>query len=288
MRANDSLPKHAGFTITELVVVISLTTILLATLLPAMSAVRNMVDETSGISKIASAVQTSRAYATVPKPDRSDTGNPIMASHSFSGAAILFAPANELRLVENDQLALNGASNYLESSNRNGYRDIPGLDYISLPADIGVVGIARGNDGLYLLTPPFAIRFNQHGHLIAGVSTDSNRVVCYDGDYDDMFVIGSDRTNGYNVDPWDPSSPTYNKTNAWDSTEEKYKLPFEVIESVVGVAVYSKKELRDAGLNHVGDSSSRSINTIAKNWILDKKNGTLMLFSRYTGERIGG
>jgi len=272
--------------ITEILVVFSLIAMLLGVLLPTTSTIRNMVASKTAIHSIASAVTAARAFATLPRANLQDSGDPSSAGFTFSGAAVLFTPAGEMRLVDNQQDAINGLSDPLEPK-KNGYSDITGRDYLQLPPDTGVVGIARGGNlahsDLYLLAPPFAVRYNEHGHLIAAVST-GHRLVYYDGNYDGKMTISNNRGENYNPDTCDPSSPTFDPS-CWHTDAHRYKLPFEEIETVIGVVVYSKKDLRHAGFNHVADVDlPRSVNALAKNWIL--ANGDTVFFSRFTGTVI--
>lgn len=288
-----------GFTLPELIVVTAVAIILLGSLAPALSALRGATQMQAAINTISVATTTARAYATLSVNDLDGTARDL-EDLRYSGTAMLFTPAGELRLVRNDQLARNGSNNLLQtetSERRNGYTDITSRDYIQLPRDVGVVGIARNRAtllGLLLLTPPFAIRFDQNGGLIAGQrNTSPQRVVYYDGDYDGDYETTIRRTAGYDPDRWDPNSPDYT-TDRWVSrarvngnwvTVLKYALPFEEIETVVGVIIYSKQDLRRSGNDHVASGAqSNPINGAARDWI--RANGTVLLFSRYSGTLI--
>jgi len=284
-RTESPSPTHtvqrpAAFTITELLVIMSLIAIVMSTVLPATSVMRDMVSSNAAMGTAAVAVTTAQAYALVGLADLQDNGDPDNAGFTYSGTAVLFTPAGEIRLVENDQTATDG-STLLESTGLNGYRDIGGRDYVQLPKDAGVVGIARGGAGdPDLFTPPFAIRFNERGNLIAS-GTELVRMVCYDGnDYDGDFETAFVRPANYDPDDWDPTVTTV----ATDAN--RYKLPFEQIETVVGVVVYSKKDLRDAGLTHIGSLTRNAINAAARDWILDEDNSEIILFNRQTGTMI--
>ena len=267
---------QGGFTISELLVVISLVAILVGTMLPATSVVRSLVASESAAATISAAVTTARAYATVSSVDLKNNGDPAFGGFDFSGAAAVFTPACEIRLVANDQSALDGLVN-LESLGQNGYTDIPGREYMKLPRDSGIVGIARNSNGAdpELLTPPFAVRFDQLGRLIAGIETA--HWVYYDGlDYDGSFDRSSTRPATYNPDDWDPTFNTVSMSKG------RYLMPFEQVESVIGVVVYSKRQLLRAGENH--DGNTNGINAAARDWIL--ANGQTILFSRNTGTMI--
>ena len=129
--------------------------------------------------------------------------DPPVTGASFNGAAVIFTPAGEMRLVEHDQMAKDGTGNPM-SSIRHGYIDIANRPYVNLPPGSAVVGIARNSAGApLLLAPPFAIHFNEYGNLIAGQGSD--RSVYYDSDYDGKIAVTtSSRKDNYNADGWDP------------------------------------------------------------------------------------
>ena len=281
--------SRSGFTVPELIVVLSVAIILLGSLAPALSALRSSTQMQVAINTVSVAVTAARAYTSVNAVNDLDGIDPQFSGLKYSGTAILFTPAGELRLVENDQWAKDGSSGggkYLQP-NRNGYADVPNRDYIKLPRDVGVVGIARrrpGPNGLLLLTPPFAIRFDPNGGLIAAQPSSPQRVVYYDGNYNDQYKVTGKRPDSYNPDEWDPNSPGYDSTH-WNTTANLHELRFEEIEAVVGVVIYSKRELREAGWNHTATGTTgNSINSNASVWI--RENGTVLFFSRYSGALI--
>lgn len=293
--------KQSGFTLIEMLVVISIIVLLSAVLVPMMGVMSDLVRGGAGVNTINAAVTAARGYAT------RDIDNFILVSGAeYSGVAVIFCPSGELRLVENTQVAQStGTGNpFLEASSLNGYQDIPGRDYLTLPTDTGVVGIGRntnGPSGLQLYRPPFAVRYDQNGHLISGVASGSSRVVYYDGnpEKDGLFRTsgssgsGFDRDNhfgsgSYNPDEWDVRSEAFDPDKAGpDPATNKYYLPFEEIETVPGVIVYSRIDLRDSTDPDTGDiisgcgTDGKSPCSSFDNWVV--ANGQTLFFSRYTG-----
>lgn len=262
-----------AFSLIELLIVIAIMGLLAAMIIPMINPFMRFATGGSTTNTINAAVAAARAFATNGPADL----HPIIDNASFSGAAIIFTPSNELRLVWNDQYALDVSGNHLESNTShtrglNGYRDIPGRDYIQLPNDAGIVGIARNSTGdPVLITPPFAVRFNEHGVVVASPIQDDAHpdMVFYDANHDGRFDIdnsytanGARRSNPYNPasinllyssnpytpDYWDPRSPLYNRADAtiYDSSQLRHKLPFERLEAVVAVLIFSMSDFESA------------------------------------------
>ena len=254
----------------------------------------------AGINTVAVAVKAARGLAprtkVVPIDPPFSTATP-----TYDGVAILFTPAGEMRLVENDMYALNGAGNPVEglggSISYNAYADVSGRDYIQLPKGAGVVGIMKNAAANpRLLPPPFAIRFDVHGRILQGSSGSADRLVFYDSNNDRVYLTtgsgdGADRDEPYGNDPyvpanWDPDSddfdPSANPETAWDEVAQKWPLPFELIETVVGVIVYSKYDFEKAGLTM--PATVDDVTTNPGKWLVE--NGQAVFFSRYTGVLI--
>ncbi len=275
---------RSGFTIPELVVAVLIAGIILSVTL---NGVQSLVRDTRvqvGYNTVASAVLAARTYAL--NSDQADLGSidpPPVPDADYSGAAALFTPAGEIRLVENDQRAEDGNSDPLEPT-CNGYADIPNVEYIKLPKGVGVVGIAREGIGDPTFhPPPFAIRFDENGQLIAGETggASESRVVIYDGNYNNIYAksLSANRPSNYDPDPWDPQSPQWDP-NHWDTSVDRYELDFERIEAVIGVIVYSKVDFTDEGGDWPGTAPA-GFSSI-EDWLAE--HGEVMLFSRYSGK----
>ncbi len=288
--------------------------IIVAILFPGLSSLRAYAKTTSGEIAVSAAVIAARALSTRDRQGRF-INIASLGDGRYSGVAMLFTPANEIRLVENNPYAVKAGVGFLElvgaNDSLNGYTDIPDRDYVRLPQDVGAVGVSR--DGtlaapvLKLLMPPFAVRFDQNGHLVVGFTqlltagSGGNRgFIYYNGNYDNSFDTDVGRGNPYaspnpafvSTDPraWDP---VYSPVPV-DSGSGAHFLPFERIESVIGVMLFTKSEFyKIAGSGAIGielilpdskdDSQLRSGSREESlgNWILE--NGKPLFFSRQSG-----
>ncbi len=278
--------RHRGITLPELIVVISVAIALLAATIPSISAVRRAIQDESGTNAITAAVTAARSHVATGQANLQDMGSLTgpYEGITYQGVAVLFTPAGELRLVQHFQKAKDSDPKLI-APNYNGYRDIPDQEYIELPSDVGVVGIARGAS-LFLFTPPFAVRYNSEGNLVAGITDANARLVYYDSDRDGEFDVADARTSGYNPDTF---------AALGGDVDGIYTLPFDQIETVIGVVTYSKKDLYEAGKNLNSTTSGRfPLNSNAAQWLLDPDgnpatddgHGQVMFFSRYSGARL--
>lgn len=284
---------RGGFSLVELLVVISIMVLLMSVALPAMNRLMAGTKVEGAASSVASAASTARAYAGL---------KPSTPMGKYYGAAVVFTPANEMRIARHRYDAVDGNGRLLTLSDRGGYADMEDEPYVNLPDGVGVVGIARAfgvntDEPPALLAPPFTIRFDRNGILTpgqAGSTRDDaqSRIVFYDHDNDGDYQINSSRPNNYDPDEWDPEvvgKTNYNwfadNRNWGDGRyEEKYLLPFGRLDSVVGVIVYDKGGLRRAGHNLVRSSATTGVNEEARDWIYS--NGIPVFFNRYSGAAI--
>ncbi len=310
-----------GFSLIELLVVISIITIVLALSFPMIADMRQSVSASSGANTIAITISSARRYATDPAfafalsdvDPRPTTGS--SEPGLYSGVAALFTPAGEIRLVKNFESARYLRSSsiywYLERKGPriadaqslgqpqrelNGFVDI-GIDYIQLGSDVGVVGITRNrlvssSSAPLLIPPPFAIWFDQNGYMVAtgqdtsvpGNPDNDNQFVYYDGDYDTSYDCFKNRySEPYNPNEYNPNSGEFLPRNYNDALG-KYLLPIEKIEAVIGLYVFSQAAFDEAvedNLFPAWDNAQLSDNV--KYWRWMQANGEMMLFSRQTG-----
>ena len=128
--------QRAGFTIIEMMVVVAIVVILLAVGFPTMWKLERESRVAQGVNALAVSSSATRAFATRDKANL--TSVPLA---SYSGTALIVAPNWQIRIVENNQAAKNGG-NFLESMPFNGYRDIPGRDYVDIPFGVGMILLA--------------------------------------------------------------------------------------------------------------------------------------------------
>jgi prepilin-type N-terminal cleavage/methylation domain-containing protein len=309
---------RAGFSLVELLVVISIISIVLALSFPMIGAMKRDISSSSGINTVAIAVASARRYATDPEYAFVNTDiNPDPASGSsepglYSGVVAIFTPAGEIRLAKNNENARYNHPSvdywYLERHGPfiadmqgtgqpvrelNGFKDI-GIDYIQLGSDVGVVGITRNrkvnaNAAPLLLPPPFAIWFDQNGYMIttgqnnSGIDNDY-QIVYYDGNYDGNYNCTWGRPNKeYDPGKFNPNSQRYDNIN-WNQSASKYMLPFERLEAVIGVYIYSLEAFDSAvddNLLTAWADADPQDNRDYWRWM--QENGQMLLFSRQTG-----
>jgi prepilin-type N-terminal cleavage/methylation domain-containing protein len=262
--AHNAHPHTArpAFTIVELLVVISIIALVMLATFPVLSAMKDGSREAAGYNTVAVAASAARQLAT----SRKAKFDPLTGGQPFAGTAALFTNTGDIRIVENDP-ELNPAP----TEDRRGYQDVDGRDYIRIPQRVGIVGVARaggtGLNGLRLLSPPFAIRFNQHGGIVAGGTSTANGAFNVYYSADGTTVAATDtRPNSYN--------PNASGNQNWNNSLGKYDLPFNRVESVVAVIVFEQDDnidLTATGDGYIDDPAP----------ILER--GKIVFFSRYTG-----
>lgn len=282
--------KRNGFTLTELLIVIVVIVLLFTVAVPQFSKMINDGIEDSAVSVISAATATARVYATRTQS---------FSAGSYQGAALLFTPSGEVRIVRHIEEAVDGGGNRLvdKSPPLAGYADLPGEDFFSLPEAVGVVGITRGggigSGALYMMPPPFAIRFNSDGTLISrrtAKGSSSNMAMYYDGDISGTWVLSNTRAAGYNPNVYDPRSSSYISSNLHSSG--KIKFGIDGIDTVVAVIAYNRQELADANVDGdgipendlIGIAPAGQVKAQVANWL--KANGRVMYFNRYTGTAV--
>ena len=292
MKVHDNVRLQRGFTLIELMVVVSIIALLLGFSVPLVFKLDELSRDRSGVNTFGVAVTAARAFSARTIADLEASPNA-----EYSGAAVLVTPMNQLRIiadVQNQGLEDGGYSGF-------GYdAQTSQMEAISMPRGIGVVGIVRISNnvaqGLKLIPPPFVIRFNRHGQLVAEDRTTSGdpdiqrNVVYIDHDLDGTFSTTPARAAGYDPGPYDPDV-TANISGQWNQTARDWQLPFAAMESVVGVIVYSKADFEDAGgrlstnvapVQGYPDNVKPANATEAINkWML--ANGSVLFFSRNTG-----
>lgn len=267
-------PPMRAFTIIELLVAISIIGILIAITIPVIGAMGEGTRESSAVNSISAGVKVARYYATRKMNDR-DVGGTIVP---YRGAAAIVTHANEVRIVEHNQAAANGGTvletvNNSDGKYRVGMQDVRDAEYLRFPTGVQVYGFTRGGTGptgLRLVAPPFAIYFDQDGHLISGNANNQDRLVTYDGNGDGNFAY----TNGRPA-PYTPPTPSL------VSGGTKYSLPFERLETVQGLYVVERSGAYATG-TETGSNTSGHIGSGDTDYATIKA-GRLVFFSRYSG-----
>lgn len=335
LHASSARRTRHGFTLVELLLVITIIGVLAALTFPAVNAMRRETDRAIGINSVTFGVAAARSYATekINSPDLPEFGpDPDPSGPAeYSGAAALFTPAGEIRLVRNgtsafgirarfgneqhfiERLDWNPTTGDLEvettstlppTQGLSGFSDIA-IDYIVLPPDAAVAGLVRNvtsdaGDPPLLVSPPFAVWFDASGQLVAGnTGSDSdrpraNRFVYYDGNGNGAIDLSGSAVTmrarasrfdtSFTLDEFDPRTGDFDAANNYDRALKRYRLPIEQIETVVGVAVYSRRqfeqEAEDGGFAWDNQGLSNN-NNDAWEWMED--NAAILLFSRQSG-----
>ena len=110
MRAdmNRHLNLSRGFTLIEMLVVVSVIAALMAVSFPVLRAMNRNTSQTLSVNAVAIAATTARAYATrnIEFVSTLMPGTPAEGMGVYSGAAAIFTPANEIRIAENTPAAI--------------------------------------------------------------------------------------------------------------------------------------------------------------------------------------
>ena len=317
--------RSRGFTLTELLIVIAILILLLSVAVPAVSRLLNAGREDSAFAALGAAIATARSY----------TGrNPVLDYGPFQGTALIVTPANELRIVQHvpdDAVSSQFTDDPHLNVDRGGYRllgyaDIGGEGYIRLPKGVGLVGISRHTSAQpHLLAPPFALRFDNNGHLRVDAShgVPSNYArnaagqghIFYDGNYDGDWGGGPrgewpeagdhPRDDGYNPRFWDPefagktpgdsgdADPHDNPRAIYHRDQQKFMLPFDALETVIGVIAFDKQTLysqfgpnalQSQDTDNTPPAEHGNLRPEVRQWLFE--NGKVMFFNRYSGAVI--
>ena len=286
-------PRRHGFTMVELLTSVAIIGIMMIIIFPVVGALKGGSRIEAGLNTTSLASSVARAWATASLPQAdlgSDPVSPVPFA-DYSGTAAIFCPTGEVRIVINDQRAEDSGGNFLESYTQrlNGYADYRvanrgrrDLDYISIPQGVGLAGIYRNNAGAHLIAPPFAIAYNRDGQMIPGADTGSGtRVIYYDANFNGEYT-GQDRGSlgGYDPADWDGGPGANNEDPDPDPDVLVRHLPFEAIETVVGVIVYDLQDAKTAGFDFSG-GGVYSVGDAGYAWL--RENGTPLFFSPNTG-----
>jgi len=283
---------RAGFTLVELLTSVFIIVVIMVIIFPVIGALKNGSRIEAGLNTVSLSADVARAWsvASLPQADLgSDPVSPVFGA-TYSGTAAIFCPTGEVRIVINDQRALDNNGVFLETftPSLNGYRDFrvsngarTDLDYISIPTGTGVAGIYRNNGGAHLIAPPFAVAFDRDGQMIPGADIGSGaRVIYYDADFNGVYNLAQVRSTlgGYNPADWD-GLPGSNNENP-DATELVRQLPCEAIETVGGVITYDAADAKTAGFDFSGGGDYVQ-GSAGYDWL--RENGTAVFFSPSSG-----
>jgi len=285
--------RRGGYTLTELLVVMSAIILILAVIVPSVKNLLSARRVDAGVQTLSAATAAIRGYAGLRPP---------FGTGKFQGIALVFSPSGEMRLTEHFPAATDGGGSPLVDRDppSAGYRDILGATYVKLPPGVGVLGISRGGNfadpETEYLAPPFAVRFDKNGAMIVrkeGSNADGS--VYYDGNYDNKYFVTKERgnvTGGYEPEKYDPDSRRFDPANM-NAVEGKINFAFEKLESVVGVLFYSKKDFWKASSAYELSSDYVAGSLVPDKWapegpwLIDPTKGSIAaLFNRYTGAVI--
>ncbi len=242
-QAVAGVSRAAAFTLTELLVVMGIVVILLAVGVPAVKALMNSGTADTAINAVSAVAANARAHAT--------RGKTLLRTEYKGSAMIAWPILNDDGEVSGVELRVADHVQPDGSTEKNLYQNLEGLESVRLPNDSGVAAITRqGTGDAVLQSPPFAVRFDDSGHLISR-GTNNEHAVDYDGNGDDDY---DDRS-------WPGATDARN------------------MRTVLALMVYSNKGLTAAG-NDLPDPGT-NLSGSAATWI--QENGQPVFFNRYSG-----
>lgn len=287
-RRRSARRSPAGFTIVELLAVIFIIALVMGIIFPVIGAMKNGSRVTAGLNTVSMSSDVARQWVKQLQWAPDTAGN--APNGRYSGTAAIFCPTGEVRIVRNNPIALDQNGRYLEEGSSfgyaaghgvNGYQDRTDIEYIAIPQGSGLAGVYRNDSGVHLIAPPFAIAFNENGHMVQGADAGNGaRVIYYDGDFDGEYEIGDVRSNvsgGYSPSDWDGGKGSNNENP--HATLLVKALPFDAIETVSGVIVYDESEFKAAGFSFDGGGVIDP--GPAYDWL--RENGETVFFSPHTG-----
>ncbi len=273
-----------GFSIVELLVSISIIGLIIGIAFPVISVLTTSSRVEAGLNIVGMASDVARQWVQAEAWANDASTDPSSAvNEEYSGTAAIYCPTGEIRIVVNDRNAKDG-SVFLEDqpNEQNGYKDLSKVDYIRIPNGVGIAGVYKdpGSGNVRFIAPPFAIAFNELGQLNYG---DTSGYIYYDADTVGGYNTATSgrRPTNYNPFTWRGYDSATNATPMSGSL--KKELPFEAIECVSGVVVYSADEFDESGFDFAGGGSV----TLASNegqWL--SENGRTIFFSPHTGTAL--
>lgn len=275
--------RSRGFSITELLVSISLVVLLIGITYPFISAVTTGSRVEAGLNIVGMSADVARQWVQA-ESWANDGSTTAPTRESYSGTAAIYCPTREIRIVKNDRRAQDTGGNYLEDTGDsvNGYSDLSQVDYILIPDGVGVAGIERFGNGandVRFIAPPFAVAFNELGQLNYG----DGGLIYYDADDNGAYDLAEGRGGTYNPSEWNgerAAGETDPDGTSNYTASQSLTLPFEAIECVPGVVIYSTQEFTEAGFDF--DGGGRALATDAEGqWLIE--NGETIFFSPHTG-----
>lgn len=293
-------PRSSGFTLIEVLTVVVVITILLLAVAPRVAKLMEDARQERALNATISMASAAKAMAM-----RNITFDPAPAS--YSGAAVLFTPANELRLVENIPTYAADSGEILETDSKwapvylSGFADLPSMEYVRFSDDVLLFGLSNpaplGSNGR-MITAPFAIMISNQGQLVSDGSINGDsmnaaspdetslrrarRQVFYDTDGNTTIDVGSTRSNGYDPDAWHPAHTTQPMSTIFDEDLARYVWPFERIETVRGLYIVDRRDfdearLLDPTISPVAVTGSGGVSESTRRWVAE--NGVLILFN---------